>query len=106
MKTRLALLFASVLIFSTAFLLAPSIAAQRGSHTPQRGGHTAPNRPRANQGHIPPAPAARSNPAEQRQAEHLPTGHVNDMPHVNHNAWFGHEQPNDARFHMDKPFSS
>ncbi len=104
MKTRLALLFASVLILFTAFLWTPSAMAQKGARMTQRGGHTAQIRPRANQGHIPKAPAARSNPAEQRQTEHLPTGHVNDMPHVNHDQWFGHEQPNDPRFHLDNPF--
>ena len=112
MKTRLVLLSASVLILSASILLPPSAEAQRsgrsgggGGRTSGGGSRTAQNRPRANQGHVPTAPAARSNPSEPRQAEHLSTGHVNDMPHVNHNQWFGHEQPNDARFHMDKPFS-
>jgi hypothetical protein len=104
MKTGLAVLLASVLILSAAFLLAPSVTAQQGSRTAQRGGNTAQNRPRANQGHIPKAPRARSKPAEKRKAEHLPTGHVNDTPHVNHDQWFGHEPPNDARFHLDNPF--
>ena len=111
MKTRPALLCGSVLILCTVFLVSQSVAAQRGAQPTQRGvqpaqrsAHPAPNRPRANQGHIPKAPPARSNPNEQRQAEHLPTGHVNDMPHVNHDVWYGREQSNDARFHMDKPF--
>jgi len=102
MKTRLGRLFGLVLILSTAFLLARPGAAQRGG----RPEHTPPahNPPRANQGRIPPAPPARSNPGEQRRTEHMPTGHVNDTPHVNHDQWFGHEQPNDARFHLDHPF--
>ncbi len=98
MKTRLVLLFASVLILSAAFVLAPPAAAQR------TGGRTVQTRPRANQGHIPPAPHARGNRSEKARAEHLPTGHVNDMPHVNHNQWFGHEQPNDTRFQLNQPF--
>lgn len=105
MKTRLVLLFGFVLILFTVLLPASSVAMQRTAKTTQRGGHAAPNRPRANQGHIPKAPPARSNPTEARQTEHLPTGHVNDMPHVNHDVWYGHEQPNDARFHIDKPFA-
>jgi hypothetical protein len=105
MKTRPALWFASILILAAAFLVASPASAQKSDRTPQRGGRTAQTRPRANQGHVPKAPPARSNPVEQRQTEHLPTGHVNDMPHVNHDQWFGHEQPNDARFHMDHPFS-
>ena len=26
------------------------------------------------------------------------------MPHVNRDRWFGREQSNDARFHLDRPF--
>ena len=104
MKTSMALLFAFAFVHFTVLLPASSVAMQRNAKTTQRGGHTLGNRPRANQGHIPKAPQVRSNPAEQRQAEHFSTGHVNDMPHVNHDVWYGHEQPNDTRFVMDKPF--
>ncbi|MGD1010155.1 MAG: hypothetical protein ABR951_08405 [Candidatus Aminicenantales bacterium] len=97
MKNKTALLFALVFILSLAFMLTrPGMA--------QKGGQQSHNRPRANQGRVPPAPPARSHPTAQRQAERLPTGHVNDTPHVNHNQWYGHEQPNDARFHLDHPF--
>jgi hypothetical protein len=91
------LLFAFVLVLSGAFTLARIGAAQRG-------GQRSNNRPRANQGHIPTAPPARSNPREQRQTEHLPTGHMNDTPHVNHDQWYGHEQANDTRFLLNRPF--
>ncbi len=108
MKTRLALILASAVFVTLAFLLVLPGAAQRGSQrggTPSHAPARAPaNTPRANQQHIPPAPQARSNPSEQRQAEHLPTGHTNDTPHVNNNQWYGHEQPNDARFHLDHPY--
>jgi len=97
MKKKLVLVLASIFVLSTAFMLAAAGEGQKGSQ-PSR------NRPRANQGHIPPAPAARSNPHEARQPEHMPTGHVNDTPHVNHNQWFGHEAPNDQRFHLDHPY--
>jgi hypothetical protein len=109
MKTRLALILASALFLTTAFVLVLPGAAQRGnqrggggqSHAPAR----APaNTPRANQGHTPPAPQVRTNHGEQRQTEHLPTGHTNDTPHVNHDQWFGHESGNDARFHLDRPY--
>jgi hypothetical protein len=56
MKTRLALLFASVLILSTPFLLALPAERDRAAHPP-----AAHNTPRANQGHVPQAPPARSN---------------------------------------------
>ena len=113
MKTRPALLFGFVLILSTVLTLAGADAAQRGARPGQsRAPQARPAqtrsvqvRPRGNQGRIPMAPPARSNPAEPRQAEHLPTGHVNDMPHVNHGQWFGHEQPNDVRFRIDQPFA-
>jgi hypothetical protein len=62
------------------------------------------NPPRANQGRVPPPPGARTNRGERRLTEKLPTGHVNDMPHVNHDQWFGHEPANDARFHLPRPY--
>ncbi len=99
MKNRVTLLFGSVLVLALAMLLARPSAAQRGAQQSH-------NRPRANQGHIPPAPPARTDTRVPRQVEHLRTGHVNDTPHVNHDQWFGHEQPNDARFHLDHPFSN
>lgn len=120
MRTRSALLTASVLVFSTAFFLSPSAVAQRVEKSTQRTTKAAPTkptptkptptktpltRPRANEGNVPKAPPMRTNPAEPRQAEHFPTGHVNDIPHVNHDQWFGHESPNDPKLHMDKPFA-
>jgi hypothetical protein len=109
MKTRLAVILASALFLTLAFLLVLPGAAQRGGGQRgggQRGGSPSrqSNTPRANQGHPPPAPPARSNQSEQRQPERLPTGHTNDTPHVNHDTWYGHEQGNDARFHLDHPF--
>jgi hypothetical protein len=100
MKPRQLLAGASAVFVILACLLAWPAAAQRGG---QRAGPP-PNPPRSNQGHIPPPPSARPNVAEPRQAEHLPTGHVNDTPHVNHDQWFGHEAANDPRFHLDHPF--
>lgn len=108
MNTRLAFLFGFVFMFSVTFMLAEAAQTRQGGRQPEARPsqtRTNQNRPRANQGHVPKAPPARTNPAEQRQAEHLPTGHVNEMPHVNHDQWFGHEQPNDARFHQAQPFA-
>jgi hypothetical protein len=100
MRLPLATVSAAFAALAVAVALASPVGAQH-----RRGGPpAASNPPRANQGHIPPPPPARSNPAEERQAEHLPTGHVNDMPHVNHDQWFGHEAANDARFHLAQPF--
>ena len=105
MTTRVRLAVPSLILVTVMFLLVLPAAAQRGG---QHGGRPAgrthdANPPRANQGHIPPAPEARPNSSE-REAEHLSTGHVNDTPHVNHNQWFGHEGAADARFHFERPF--
>jgi len=92
-----------LLLLAMALLVGISMSAQRGPQ--ERGGPSgAANRPRANQGRIPPAPERRAAPAAPREAEHLPTGHVNETPHVNNNHWYGHEAANDPRFHMDHPF--
>jgi len=105
---------AVILGAAAALALAPLPAmAQpaRGGHPPGPGhaqpaphGHAA-NYPRANQGHIPPPPAARRVPTAPREVEHLPTGHVNDLPHVNGNHWYGHAAPNDPHLHLAHPFA-
>jgi hypothetical protein len=93
MKNRTALLAAFVLLTtSPAF-------AQRNEGHPQR----EPNAPRANQGRIPEPPPkreARTAPESERRT----TGHVNTLPHVNNNHWYGHDKPNDKRYHVDHPF--
>lgn len=78
-----------------AMTLAAATSATLGAQRP--GGE---NRPRANQGRLPPPPES----AVPREAERLPTGHVNDTPHVNHDRWYGHDAASDARFHLDRPF--
>ena len=83
---------------AVGLLYALPAVAQRGDQHPVE-------RPRANQGHVPPAPQVRSNHAEAREPEHLPSGHVNEVPHVNHDHWYGHEAGNDARFHLATPWA-
>jgi hypothetical protein len=105
MKTRLALILASALFLAMAFLLVQPGSAQRGGPP----AHSAPpahssNPPRANGGRIPPAPAPRSNPSEQREVHKMTTGHTNDTPHVSGDHFYGHDAPNDPRFHLDHPF--
>jgi len=100
MKSGLALLSATILLLSSAPSVGAPGAAQRATKQSSQ------MRPRANQGRIPKAPVARTDPAEQRRPERMPTGHVNEMPHVNHDQWFGHDAPNDARFHLDHPFAA
>jgi len=36
--------------------------------------------------------------------KHHVTGHVNTLPHVNNDHWYGHDRPDDRRFHTDHPF--
>jgi hypothetical protein len=91
MKTR----FASLLIL--AFLVALPVFSQHG------GGH-GPGTPRANQGHLPPPPPARTEGRAAPEIERHDANRINSTPHVNHDHWYGHEEPNDARFHMDHPF--
>jgi len=62
------------------------------------------NPPRANQGHVPPPPPKRDNPHAKPEPERQDHGRVNNTPHVNNNHWYGHDSPNDKRFHIDHPF--
>jgi len=103
--SRLATLIGAIV--AIGLVHAGSAVAQRGDQRPteQRAAQQRPaERPRANQGRVPPPPPARTNHAEARQPERLPTGHVNEVPHVNHDTWYGHEAANDARFHLATPW--
>jgi len=69
---------------------------------PQRSEH---NPPRANQGHLPPPPPARNDRHAAPEAEHHDAVHINGSQHVNNDHWYGHDRPDDRRFHMDHPFA-
>jgi len=97
------------LIFSIAlaFSIAAPVFAQR-SGEPQHGGeqHKDDERrdaPRANQGHIPPAPAHREEHARPEE-ERGEGGRVNNTPHVSNDHWYGHDRPDDRRYHIDRAF--
>lgn len=95
---------------TAALLTAPLAAQERGQqerpaqHGPQERPH-GPSGPRANQGHLPPAPAARPDRTAAPRAEIDERNRINNQPHVNHNEWFGHDRPDDPRFHLDHPFA-
>jgi hypothetical protein len=91
MKTRLVLL---ALMITLA--LASAVAQRRGE-APRS------NPPRSNQGRIP-APPVRREPRAMPETEHSTTGHVNSMPHVRDDHWYGHDAPNDARYHLGRSF--
>ncbi len=59
--------------------------------------------PRANQGRIPEPPPQRA-PRAKPEAERWQGGRINNAPHVNNNQWYGHDRPNDKRYHLDRPF--
>jgi hypothetical protein len=62
------------------------------------------NAPRANQGRIPPAPPKANAQNFRREEEHRQNGSVDHTPHVSNDHWYGHDAPNDKRFHIDHPF--
>ncbi|HMD32256.1 MAG TPA: hypothetical protein VKG84_10130 [Candidatus Acidoferrales bacterium] len=86
-------LFASVPVF-----------AQHEEPKHEQPQHAEKNPPRANGGHIPPPPPARTDPKAARETEKFQDGRASDRPHVNNDHWYGHEPANDARFHVDHPF--
>jgi hypothetical protein len=90
MKTRL--------VFPMALLLAAALPALS-----QRPGAESHNPPRANQGHVP-APPPRREPRAKPEPERREGGRVNTTPHVNNDHWYGHDKPNDKRYHIDRPF--
>ena len=89
------------------FIAIPAFGQQ---HHDDRGGHSdnAPHQsapPRGNGGHIPPAPAARSDRHADREGEHVEGGRVDNSHHVNNDHWYGHERADDPRFRMAHPFA-
>ena len=105
MKNRAALLAASVL-----FLAVPAFAQrpedrrpneQRGEEKHEKHGQ---NAPRANHGRIPDPPQRRASPSAPPEQDRRQAGHVNNLPHVNNDHWYGHDKPNDRRYHADHPF--
>lgn len=60
--------------------------------------------PRANQGHIPPAPVHREAPRGKPEVDRHPNGKVNQTQHVSNDHWYGHDRPDDKRYHVDHPF--
>ena len=105
MKNQAALLAASVL-----FLAVPSLAQrpedrrqneQRGEEKHEERG---PNAPRANHGKIPDPPQRRESRSASPEQDRREGGRVNNLPHVNNDHWYGHDKPNDKRYHVDHPF--
>jgi hypothetical protein len=101
MKRRLQLLVvllysASVPVFAQHPGEAPHPAESRPPAMPA-------NPPRANEGRVPPAPVRRESDV-QAETEKRENGKINASQHVNNDHWYGHDAPNDQRYHLDHPF--
>jgi len=116
MKTRLAFAMALALVLALPALSQRRDEPRSGEpqrSEPQRGEarsgemqHPAQpehNQPRANQGRIPAPPPQRESRAKP-EPERRDGGRVNNTPHVSNDRWYGHDRPNDRRFHVDRPF--
>jgi hypothetical protein len=51
-----------------------------------------------------PAPPPQRESHAKPEPEHRPSGKINSSQHVNNDHWYGHDQPNDKRLHLDRPF--
>jgi len=92
--------------FLSLLLFVPLAMAQR-PQAPAPAPHPmppGPTAPRANQGHVPPPPAHRDNPHSKPEVEKHTNGKVNQTQHVNNDHWYGHDRPDDKRYHVDHPF--
>lgn len=101
MKKRFDLQLAIFLLFALpVFAQHPGEEHGQAARAPEE--HPA-NAPRANQGKIPPPPAQREVHAKP-EVEMRPNGKINGTQHVSNDHWYGHDAPNDKRFHLDHPF--
>ena len=88
------------------FAVSPVVIAQHPNEGHEQQSHASSheeNKPRANQGHVPPAPTRREGNVEVKEDRHE-NGKMNGWQHVNHDQWYGHDRPDDARYHLDHPF--
>jgi hypothetical protein len=94
--------FYFVAFFLGGPLLVNPVLAQEHpqQHPEEHGSHQ--NVPRANQGHIPPAPPKSQPQHHERMEEHHGNGSVDRSPHVNNDHWYGHDDPGDKRYHQDR----
>jgi hypothetical protein len=91
-------------LFISTFILATAFYGVNQSAKPaQQPSSSRAMAPRANEGHLPPPPPARGSGAALG-GERMQDGHINNMPHVNHNQWFGHDSPDDPMYRLDRPF--
>lgn len=94
------------ILFALAFFAGTPVMAQRPAEPahPQEPRPETHNPPRANQGRIPPPPQSRRQQMVKPEGEPREQGRIDATPHVNNNHWYGHDRPDDKRYHMDHPF--
>jgi len=102
MKRRFDLLMAFFLVVAVP-AMAQHPAEEPHGQAPHPSEARPANPPRANQGRIPPPPPQRDSHAKPEEQKHE-NGKVNAWQHVDHDQWYGHDAPNDKRFHLDHPF--
>jgi len=88
------------------FLGGPLVVSSSATPAQERQEHGAPHQaaPRANQGHIPPAPQRHNGGQEFRRDEERRDNGEIDPPHVSHDHWYGHDAPNDNRYRIARPY--
>jgi hypothetical protein len=95
-------------VLALAILLAAVPLAGQERGRPERDEPRAqarePSRPRANQGLVPPPPVSRGERSAAPRPELDARNRINSTPHVSHNEWYGHDRPDDPRFHLDHPY--
>ena len=105
MKNCAALLTASLLLLAVpAFAQRPEDRRPDEQKSEQKHDEHGPNAPRANHGRIPDPPQRRESRSAPPEQDRRQSGHVNNLPHVNNDHWYGHDKPNDKRYHVDHPF--
>ena len=103
MKTRFAFPLAVAFFVTLPLFSQRREEPQRKEEPQQRPAERPPNHPRANQGHIPDPPPKREQHAKPEPERH-DRDRVNSAPHVNNDHWYGHDRPDDKRYHIDRPF--
>lgn len=88
----------------TVLVALPALAQRGEERGAQRGEERGQNPPRANRGRVPPPPPKRDNPRSKPEPERHDNGRVNSTPHVSNDHWYGHDRPDDRRYHVDHPY--
>jgi hypothetical protein len=98
-----------VLAFVALLAAYVALAAPRGhEHTAaataaSAAGQVPSERPRGNEGRLPPSPTKRPEGTEP-EAEHVAGNRTDNTPHVDHDHWYGHDRPEDPRYTLVTPF--